>query len=182
MLDADDDIDVPISALEHFAYCPRQCGLIHLEQTYEENLYTIRGRLGHERIDSAVESASDEVRSVRSIPLWSGRLGIRGKADLVEFRQDGPYPVEFKSGRRPGAYLRVWRDCIAGSARSPRVLVRTIAAIPVGSFIGRVVAERDIRHVHAHWATHPTTAALVAHSSFSRFFWPLLASPRERIW
>lgn len=42
----DDDIEVPISALEHFAYCPRQCGLIHLEQTFEENLYTIRKRHG----------------------------------------------------------------------------------------------------------------------------------------
>ena len=100
----DDDVEVPISALEHFAYCPRQCGLIHLEQTFEENLYTIRGRHGHERIDSEVDSVEDEVRSVRSIPLWSDRLGIRGKADLVEFRPAGPFPVEFKNGRRHGTY------------------------------------------------------------------------------
>ena len=103
-MDVDDEVEVQISALEHFAYCPRQCGLIHLEETFDENLYTIRGRHGHERIDSAVESIADEVRSVRSIPLWSDRLGIRGKADLVEFRPDGPFPVEFKSGRRHGAY------------------------------------------------------------------------------
>lgn len=48
------------------------------------------------------------------------------------------------------------------SASSPRALLHTIAAIPFGALVGREVAERAIRHVHAHWATHPTTAALVA--------------------
>lgn len=34
---------IPISALQHWAYCPRQCGLIHLEQAFEENIHTARG-------------------------------------------------------------------------------------------------------------------------------------------
>lgn len=37
--------DVPISAIEHYSYCPRQCALIHIEQTYHENAYTVRGNL-----------------------------------------------------------------------------------------------------------------------------------------
>jgi colanic acid/amylovoran biosynthesis glycosyltransferase len=64
--------------------------------------------------------------------------------------------------RRPAEYLRLWGRCAAESAKSPLMLLRTFAAIPVGAVIGRVVVERDIDHIHAHWATHPTTAALVA--------------------
>jgi CRISPR-associated exonuclease Cas4 len=42
----EDDL-VLISALEHWSYCPRQCALIHLEQTYDENLFTLRGNRAH---------------------------------------------------------------------------------------------------------------------------------------
>ena len=38
---------------------------------------------------------------IRGLPLWSERLGLRGKADVVEFRADRPpFPVEYKVGRR----------------------------------------------------------------------------------
>lgn len=97
-------IEVTISALEHHSYCPRQCALIHVEQTFEENLFTIKGQIAHERVDSAGDSIERGVRVARNIPLWSERLGIRGKADLVEFRRDGPYPVEYKHGRRAGIH------------------------------------------------------------------------------
>lgn len=43
---------VLISALQHYAYCPRQCALIHLEQTFEENLYTLRGHRVHDRVNT----------------------------------------------------------------------------------------------------------------------------------
>ena len=92
--------EVLISAIEHFSYCPRQCALIHVEQTFDENLFTMRGRRAHERVDSGDISVEEGVRCERSLPLWSERLGLRGKADLVEFRPEGPYPVEYKAGRR----------------------------------------------------------------------------------
>lgn len=96
----DDQVDVLLSALEHYVYCPRQCGLIHIEATYQENVYTARGRRVHERVDSGIESISRDIRTKRNVPLWSDRLGVRGKADLVEFRPSGPYPVEYKVGKR----------------------------------------------------------------------------------
>jgi CRISPR-associated exonuclease Cas4 len=89
---------VPISALEHWSYCPRQCALIHLEQTFDENLYTIRGRLAHERVDSGEADVKAGVTALRALPLFSDRLGLIGKADLVEMRSSGPYPVEYKVG------------------------------------------------------------------------------------
>src|SRR3954462_2721151 len=90
----EDEIEVLISAIEHYSYCPRQCALIHVEQTYDENLFTIRGRLAHERVDSGDTTPVRGVRIARGIPLWSERYGLRGMADVVEFRADGPYPVE----------------------------------------------------------------------------------------
>ncbi len=29
-----------LSALQHWCYCPRQCALIHIEQVFEDNLFT----------------------------------------------------------------------------------------------------------------------------------------------
>jgi CRISPR-associated exonuclease Cas4 len=97
-------LEVPISALEHYSYCPRQCALIHVEQVFEENVFTIRGRLLHERVDAGRDTTSGDIHVARSIPLWSERLGLAGKADVVEFRPEGPYPIEYKSGRRLGPH------------------------------------------------------------------------------
>lgn len=95
----EDDL-VLISALEHWSYCPRQCALIHLEQTYDENLFTLRGNRAHRIAHEESGETSDGVRVVRGLPLWSNRLGLIGKADIVEWHGDTPYPVEYKSGKR----------------------------------------------------------------------------------
>jgi CRISPR-associated exonuclease Cas4 len=102
--ESDDIDDVLISAIEHYSYCPRQCALIHVEQTYEENLFTMRGKLAHERVDSGDTAAQRGVKTNRAIPLWSERYGLRGKADVVEWHDEQPYPVEHKSGRRHGMH------------------------------------------------------------------------------
>lgn len=99
-----DEVEVLISAIEHYSYCPRQCALIHVEQTYDENMFTMRGTLTHERVDSGDDAANRGVETLRAIPLWSEQYGLRGKADVVELRPDGPYPVEYKSGRRHGGH------------------------------------------------------------------------------
>ena len=89
-----------ISALEHYSYCPRQCALIHVEQTFDENLYTLRGRAVHERVDEPVVEFQEGGRVERALPLWSKRLGLIGKADVVEFHGVTPYPVEYKHGAK----------------------------------------------------------------------------------
>ena len=95
---ADQDDPIMISALEHYSYCPRQCALIHVEQTFDENLYTLRGRAVHKRVDEPESEVVDGVRVERALPLWSKRLGLIGKADVVEFHGETPYPVEYKHG------------------------------------------------------------------------------------
>ena len=91
---------IPISALEHYAYCPRQAALIHVEMVWEENLYTQRGRFVHEIVDQPGSETLGEIRVERSLPLWSRRWGLVGKADVVEFHGDTPYPVDYKHGPR----------------------------------------------------------------------------------
>ena len=88
--------EVLLSALEHYSYCPRQCALIHREQTYEENIYTLEGNDVHERVDEIGGASVSGVRTEYSVPLWSESLGLVGKADVVEFHGSVPYPVEYK--------------------------------------------------------------------------------------
>jgi CRISPR-associated exonuclease Cas4 len=96
-----DDEPVPLSALQHWAYCPRQCGLIHLEQAFDDNLHTLRGNAVHAQVDRPGFEIRKGLRVERALPLFSDRLGLVGKADTVEFEPDGaPYPVEYKHGSR----------------------------------------------------------------------------------
>lgn len=94
-----DQESIMISAMNHFLYCPRRCGLVHMEQVWSENLYTMRGNDLHENVHEESSHEVFGVRYERSLPIWSRRLNITGKADLVEFHDDVPYPVEYKSGR-----------------------------------------------------------------------------------
>jgi len=106
-LDSGNETIVPVSATEHFSYCPRQCALIHVEQTFDENLYTIRGRLLHEVVDEGASESAEGVRILHSLTLWSERYGLIGKSDVVELRQGGPYPIEYKVGPPRGVHADV---------------------------------------------------------------------------
>lgn len=95
---------IPLSALQHWCYCPRQCALIHIEQVFAENLFTLRGRAVHSQVDQAGVETRAGLRVERALPVWSDRLGLIGKCDAVEFEADGtPYPVEYKVGSRAKA-------------------------------------------------------------------------------
>ena len=95
---------VMISALQHYAFCPRQCALIHIEQTWTESGRTAEGRIMHERVHDEGRASRGNVRIDYGVPLRSLRLGLIGKADVVEFHRqpDGswlPFPVEYKRGK-----------------------------------------------------------------------------------
>lgn len=101
--DAEGDL-IPLSALQHFLYCPRQCALIHVEQAWAENRFTAEGRVLHEATAEAGTEKRRGVRVVTAMPLVSRRLGVSGIADLVEMHKsdDGrwlPFPVEYKRGK-----------------------------------------------------------------------------------
>ena len=93
---------VPISAIEHFAYCPRQCALIHCDGVWSDNAHTVRGARAHRRADSGRHRLERGRQALRSIPLWSDRLGLSGRADVVEVEDGAVRPVEYKAGVRHG--------------------------------------------------------------------------------
>jgi CRISPR-associated exonuclease Cas4 len=128
---------VPLSALQHWIYCPRQCGLIHLEQQFEDNVHTARGQAVHHLVDTPGYEVKRGVRVERALPLWSDRLGLIGKADLVEFHPDGRiYPVEFKHGRKRGRI----HDDIQLAAQ----------AMCLEDMLGRPVPQGAIYHASSH--------------------------------
>ncbi len=100
----DDEELIPLSALQHYLYCPRQCALIHVERLWSENVHTAEGRLLHQRSDSPGVEQRHGVRTVTAMPLKHEGIGIVGVADVVEFHEDEVghkrvVPVEYKRGR-----------------------------------------------------------------------------------
>jgi CRISPR-associated exonuclease Cas4 len=95
---------IPISAIEHYAYCPRQCALIYVDDLWSDNIHTVRGSIGHRRVDDRSQSRSERGRLVlRAVPLWSESLGLTGQGDVIEVEPDGRLvPVEYKMGYRHG--------------------------------------------------------------------------------
>ncbi len=83
---SEDDF-LPISALQHFAFCPRQCALIHLENLWDENRLTAEGRSMHEKAHESQTESRPGMRVAHSLRLHSFRLGLVGQADVVEFHK-----------------------------------------------------------------------------------------------
>ena len=106
----DDDSLLMISALQHLLFCERQCALIHIEQVWTENVFTVRGQGMHERAHEGGTEYRDGIRIERGVSLRSRRLGLVGKSDIVEFHKKkdaiidnkwllAPFPVEYKLGK-----------------------------------------------------------------------------------
>jgi len=106
---------LPLSGLQHLAFCERRWALVHLERQWEENVFTAEGALLHEKAHSATIESRPGVLIRRTLPLHCYRLGLSGQADIVEFlpcdpdqpgmifpRRKGhwrPYPIEYKRRR-----------------------------------------------------------------------------------
>lgn len=94
-----EDLLLPISALQHYLFCPRQCALIHVERLWAENMATAEGRILHEKVDGGKAERRSGVQTLRAVQLRSFSLGIAGVADVVEKRGDALTPVEYKRGK-----------------------------------------------------------------------------------
>lgn len=91
-----------LSALQHYAYCPRQFALIHVEQAWADNRFTAEGHILHERVDSGVSEQRRGIAYERGVSLISHRFKIVGKMDLLEVEAGDPsryFPVEYKRGK-----------------------------------------------------------------------------------
>src|SRR5437899_2597587 len=112
---------LPLSLLNDFLYCPRRAALKAIEGHREENEHTVRGDIAHEHADLPGYEVAKGVTLLRALPVWSERLGLSGKCDIVEVHPSaergtrsagseseppnvGSYktlaPVEYKKGKR----------------------------------------------------------------------------------
>ena len=109
---------IPLSALNQFLFCARRAALIHVEGIFKDNQHTLRGDIVHEHADLAGYEVVKGVTLLRALPVWSERLGLNGKCDVVEVEHrftstnlkseisdlrsnaSALRPVEFKLGKR----------------------------------------------------------------------------------
>jgi CRISPR-associated exonuclease Cas4 len=94
-----------ISALEHFAYCPRQAALIHVDGLFTDDVNTVLGNIAHQHVDQPATRHSETpgVRVITRMPVWSDRLGLYGICDAVEITEASVTAIEHKVGRHvPG--------------------------------------------------------------------------------
>jgi len=142
----DDDL-IQLSSVQHFLFCTRQCGLIHIEQVWDENLLTAEGRIMHDRAHDGQFEMRDGMRIERGMPLRSYELGLSGKADVIEFHRtpEGkgwtPFPVEYKHGKPKS------NDCdkvqLCAQALCLEEMIET--AVPVGAiFYGKIKRRLDV--------------------------------------
>ena len=118
---------VNISALNQYAYCARRCALIYIDGEFTDNLHTQRGNAEHARVDRAAHMTKrDGARVEYALPVWSDRLGLIGKCDVVEFWPDGTiYPEEYKHGPRR-AWLNDDLQLVAQAACLEEMFERSI--------------------------------------------------------
>ena len=96
---SDEDL-IALSALQHFLFCERQCALIHIEQVWAENRFTIEGEVLHKRAHSRQRENRPDRRTEFGMPIRSLELGLSGRADAIEYIADGSVLlVEYKRGR-----------------------------------------------------------------------------------
>ena len=141
----EDDL-IMISALQHYAFCPRQCALIHIEQLWDENRMTAEGRIMHDRVHEQDRESRRDVRIEYGLPLRSFRLGLVGKADVVEFRRLDkqtwqPFPVEYKRGKPKHDHCDMIQLCAQAMCLEEMLSI----SIPGGAiFYGRTRRRLDV--------------------------------------
>ena len=92
---------IPISALQHYAFCPRQCAYIHIERLWQDNFLTAKGNQLHDRVNSNESEKRGNVKTERSVQVSSEIYGLTGQLDLLEIQLEPLQltPVEYKRGK-----------------------------------------------------------------------------------
>lgn len=159
-MNVDESLLIPLSALQHWCYCPRQFALIHVEQVFAENLHTLRGQAVHKQVDQPGVETRAGLRVERALPVWSDRLGLIGKADVVEFEANGtPYPVEFKHGARNKAAWIAACDDLQLAAQAMCLEEMTGKSVPAGALFYASSKRRRTVRIEAELRTRVETAA-----------------------
>ena len=178
----DDNELLSLSGIQHFAFCPRQWALIHIEQQWSENEHTAQGAHIHARChDESIREKRGDVIIVRGLRVTSRALGLAGVCDVVEFHRSSagatlfgepglyaPFPVEYKRGRRKRGH----EDLVQVCAQAMALEEMFCCVIPKGALFydsqkrrEEVVLTRELREKTAE-------LALEMHRCYSRGYTP----------
>lgn len=102
-----------LSGIQHFEFCRRQWALAYIEMQWQENIWTVEGKILHENAHNPMtKEKRGDLLIVRALPIHSREMGVSGECDVVEFHKsmqgiylsghNGLYtvvPVEYKRGK-----------------------------------------------------------------------------------
>lgn len=171
-----------LSGLQHYAYCPRQWALIHLEQQWQENDRTADGRIFHTRAhDGPEHELRGDLLIIRALRVHSDKLGISGSCDIVEFhRQDDgvslpgyegnwqPYPVEYKRGEPKEGNADRLQLC----AQAMCLEEMLVCDIPEGSLYYGEIRRREVVRLDASLRAEVTAALEDMHRYYHAGYTP----------
>jgi CRISPR-associated exonuclease Cas4 len=158
----DEEELLPISALQHYVFCPRRCALVHIEQIWTENKFTVEGDILHERVDELGRESRSALIVSHGAAIRSLRFGITGKVDVIEFRLSSeasegcklpgkagnwvPYPIEYKRGTA----RRGFGDDVQICAQALCIEEMLKCAVPAGSIYYASIRKRREIDFDAH--------------------------------
>jgi CRISPR-associated exonuclease Cas4 len=176
---SEDDL-LPLSGLQHMAFCERRWALVHVEQIWENNRFTAEGNLIHQKAHSGEIESRPGVLVRRTLPIHSFRLGISGQADIVEFQPaasgqhgvilDGrrgtwrPYPIEYKRSRDK-AGSQAYRIQLCAQAHCLEEMLRI--DVPEGAVYDAATRRRQIIAMDARLRAAVESTAKHMHELFS---------------
>ena len=107
-------IIIPVSALQHYVFCPTQCALIHIDLVWEENEDTTKGKILHQNVDKYGVTKRKEHVETQGETIYNLQLGISAKPDKIIWEHDMPVPYEMKKGKSKATVADTVQLCAGG--------------------------------------------------------------------
>lgn len=177
-----------LSGIQHFSFCRRQWALIHVEQLWQDNVFTTSGSLDHERADNyAASEKRGDLLVLRDLKVFSRTLGVTGACDVVEFHasSDGvplrgrnglwmPYPVEYKHGQPKTQNADRLQLCAEAMCLEEMLA----CSIPQGSLFYRRIRRREVVDFDESLRTMVRNLLMQMHDLYARGHTPQVRTGR----
>jgi len=99
-VDPDDDLYVPLYALNAYQYCPHRAYREYVLGEWAHNALTVDAEIKHRRVEQGGRHMTQSGhRQTRRVPVKSERHRLMGVIDVVETGDGHVVPVEYKRGR-----------------------------------------------------------------------------------
>lgn len=178
-----------LAGIQHFAFCPRQWALIHVEDKWVESYLSASGRVLHNKVhsDSGLEKRGDIVIA-RSLRISSSTLGISGECDVVEFHKKSngvnikgceglykPFPIEYKRGKSKVNDCDRLQLCAQGMCLEEML----ICEIKSGAIFYGEPRRREVVEITDELRAKVKENLLAMHNYFKRQFTPKVTKTRK---